>query len=192
LPTVETPKAGNLSVPTLNEIPNNSSSKTHNQREQSTVLTSKSVFSKGKMGVLEKAKVLVEKKLEEIPNGKISSEMLQKTWPELILAAQKLDQLHLVALLQRTNPELNGEHEILIPYFHKLERETLAEQKDWMANQWKSITGVFPLLTFEERLDTESNKPNLPYTPKEKLMYLLEKNESIRNLMENLGLDIDF
>jgi hypothetical protein len=160
--------------------------------DKSVITSGKSVFSKGKMGVLEKAKVIVEKKLEEVPNGMITSEMLKKTWPELIVAAQQMEQLHLAALLQRTNPERRGDHEILIPFYHKLERETLAEQKDWMANQWKNICGVFPLFTFEERLDSESNKPNLPYTPKEKLAYLLDKNQSILSLIETLGLDIDF
>lgn len=153
---------------------------------------STSVFAKGKAGFMKQVKEEVKKIQEETPKGTIDAEKLPQIWSKLQVEAQKNEDLHLLSLLQRGEPELVGDHELLIPYFNALERETLAERKEWIAESLRGICGVYPLLTLVEKEDSEAKKENLLYTPKEKLEYLLEQNPMVSDLLQKFNLNVDY
>ena len=154
--------------------------------------SSTSVFAKGKAGFMKQVKEEVKKIQEETPKGTIDAEKIPQIWSKLQVEAQKNEDLHLLSLLQRGEPELVGDHELLIPFFNALERETLAERKEWMAESLRGICGVYPLLTLVEKEDSEAKKENLIYTPKEKLEYLLEQNPLVADFLQQFRLDVDY
>lgn len=151
-----------------------------------------SVFAKGKEGFLKKVKEEVKKIQEETPKGVIDAQEFPKIWTQVQAAAQKNEDPHLLALLQRGEPELKGDHELLIPFFNALEKETFAERREWMAEEFRRICGVYPQITFVEKEDAEAKQENLLYTPKEKLEYLLEQNPLVSDFLKKFNLDVDF
>lgn len=151
-----------------------------------------SVFAKGKEGFLKKVKEEVKKIQEETPNGVINPQEFSGIWAQLQVAAQKNDDPHLLALLQRSEPELKGDHELLIPFFNALERETFAERREWIAEELRRICGVYPQINLIEKVDTEAQSESLLYTPKEKLAYFLEQNPLVSDFLQKFNLDVDF
>jgi hypothetical protein len=151
-----------------------------------------SVFAKGKEGFLKKVKEEVKKIQEETPKGVIDSLEFPKIWTQLQVATQKNEDPHLLALLQRCEPELKGDHELVIPFFNALEKETFAERREWMAEEFRRICGVYPQITFVEKEDSEAKNESLIYTPKEKLEYFLEQNPLVSDFMKKFNLDVDF
>jgi len=134
----------------------------------------------------------VKKIQNETPKGIIESSKISEMWIQIQASAQKNEDLHLLALLQRGEPVLVGDHELVIPFFNALERETFSEKREWLAEEIRGICGVYPQLTFVEKDDASANKENLIYTPKEKLEYLLEQNPLVADLLQQFKLDVDY
>jgi DNA polymerase III subunit gamma/tau len=125
---------------------------------------------------------------QQVPDSVFSQDKLEKTWDEFANTL-KSESTHLYNLLKNHKPLLKENFVVEFSVENKLLEEELDQKRnellDWLSSRLENQNITFQIVV------QEMIKTSRPYTDKEKFNRMVEKNPSLKEMKEQLDLEID-